>query len=92
MLLQLDKSDFILAMIEEVEVHEDRIHWTPIKNSEVNNKHKNKDGKLKTIYPFGISIARYSHMEDKQNKKPGYVIMEECNSVELTTGKFILQW
>ena len=49
MLLLTDKSDFILITIKEVESHEDRIHWTLMKNSEVNNKHKNKDGKLKTI-------------------------------------------
>ena len=42
MLLQPDKSDFILAMIKEVESHEFRIHCTLMKNIEVNNKHKNK--------------------------------------------------
>ena len=36
-------------MIKEFEAHEARIHWTLIKNSEVNNKHKNKYGKLKNI-------------------------------------------
>ena len=49
MLLQPYKSDFILAMIKEVESHEARNNWTLMKNSEVNNKHKNKYGKLKTI-------------------------------------------
>ena len=47
-LLQPYKSDFILSMIEEFEVHESRNHWKLIKKSKVNNKHKNKDGNLKT--------------------------------------------
>ena len=42
MLLQPYKSNFILAMIKEVESHEARNNWTLMKNSEVNNKHKNK--------------------------------------------------
>ena len=49
MLLQPYKSGFILAMTKLVEVCEARSHWTPMKNSEVKNKHKNKDGKLNTI-------------------------------------------
>ena len=36
-------------MIKEVEAHEARSHWTFMKNSEFNNKHKNKYGKLKTF-------------------------------------------
>ena len=36
-------------MIKDVESHEARSHWTLIKNSEVNNKHKNKYGNLNTI-------------------------------------------
>ena len=36
-------------MIKEVEANEAKNNWTLMKNSEVNNKHKNKDGKLKTI-------------------------------------------
>ena len=39
-------------MIKEVESYEYRIHWTLMKKIEVNNKHKNKDGKLKTILSF----------------------------------------
>ena len=50
MLLQPDKSDFILTMIKEVEAHESRNHWTLMKKSEVNNNHINKDGNLKTIF------------------------------------------
>ena len=49
MLLQPDKSDFIIAIVKEVEVHEVINHWKLMKKSKVNNKHKNKDGKLKTI-------------------------------------------
>ena len=59
MLLQLDKSDFILAIIKEVEAHESRIHCTLMKNCEVNNKHKIKMVNSRLLYPFGISIARY---------------------------------
>ena len=49
MLLQADKSYLIIDMIKEAEAHKTRSHFTPMKNSEVNNKHKNKYGKLKTI-------------------------------------------
>ena len=35
-----------------------------MKNSEVNNKHKNKYGKLNTIYPFDPSGAKDPQMED----------------------------
>ena len=49
MLLQPDKSYFVLAIIKEVEAHEARGHWILMKNSDVNNKHKNKYEKLKTI-------------------------------------------
>ena len=52
MLLQPEKPDFILDMIKEVEAHEARSHWTLMKNIEVNNKHKNKYGNLKTILSF----------------------------------------
>ena len=63
MLFQPDKSYFILAIIKEAELHKAINIWTLMKNIEVNNKHKNKDMKLKTIYPFSISSARDSHME-----------------------------
>ena len=36
-------------MIKESEAHEARSHWTLMKNSEANNKHKNKYGKIKNI-------------------------------------------
>ena len=62
MLLQPDKSDFILAMIEEFETHSSRSHWTLMKKSEVNNEHKIKYGKIKTIlsiWSFKRNIVPY---------------------------------
>ena len=44
-------------MIKEVEAHEAISHLTLMKNSEVNNKHTNKDGKIKTI----LSIWYFKH-------------------------------
>ena len=49
MLLQPDNSYSILAMIKDVEAHEAISHCAIMKKSEVNNKNKKKDGKLKTI-------------------------------------------
>ena len=59
-------------MIKEVEAHEDRSNWTLTKNSEVNNKNKNKYGKLKTnlsvwyfrrkIFPDGRLIKHKSKL------------------------------
>ena len=57
MFLQPDKSDFILSTIKEAGSHETKSHWTLMKNSEVNNKHKYKDGKLKNI----LSIWYFKH-------------------------------
>ena len=51
-------------MIKEVEAHEARIHWTLIKKSEFNNKHKNRDGKLKTI----LSIWNFNHRRSPDGK------------------------
>ena len=72
MLLQPDKSYFIIAMIKEVEEHGYTIHCILMKNIEVNNKHKNKDGKLKTIlsiwyfkrkrFPDGILMKHKSRL------------------------------
>ena len=36
-------------MIKEAEAHEARSHWTLMKNSEVNNKYKNKDANIKRV-------------------------------------------
>ena len=49
MLLQPDKSYFNIEMIKEVEAYEVRSRWTHMKKIEVNNKHKNKDGDIKTV-------------------------------------------
>ena len=49
MLFHPYKKDFILAMIKEVETHEYISHWTLMGKGEVNNKHKNRDGKLNNI-------------------------------------------
>ena len=54
---QPNKSDFSLAMIKEVESHEYRSRWTLMIKGEFNNKHKNKDGKLKTT----LSIWYFKH-------------------------------
>ena len=63
-----------------------------MKNSEFNNKHKNKEDKLKNI----ISNWYFKHKRFldggllKQN--PDYVHMKEFTNGELTTRKLILQW
>ena len=51
MLFQPYKSDFILAIIKWVEANGARNYWTLIKNSEVNNKYKNKYWKINHILP-----------------------------------------
>ena len=57
--MQPEKSDFILAIIKEVEAHDARNHWTFIKKSEVNNIHKINMRGSRLFYPFGISSAKY---------------------------------
>ena len=49
MLLQPENSYFILSMVKDVQSHEARNNWTLIIKSEVNNKHKNRYGRLKNI-------------------------------------------
>ena len=44
MLFQSYKSDFFPYMIKDVEAHGARSNKTIMKNSEVNDKHKHKDG------------------------------------------------
>ena len=63
MLLQPNKSYFLLAMIKYIEAQKSRSFWTLMKNSEVNNKHKTKMGNSKIFYPFGLSSARDSHIK-----------------------------
>ena len=65
--LQLYKFDFIIYIIKEVEAHEYRSYWTLLKNSEVNNKYKNKYGKLKTILSSWY-ITRKRSPDGKLNK------------------------
>ena len=91
MLLQPDKSYFILAKINEVLAHKSRSNWTFMKNSEVNNKQKKMESS-RPFYPFGISSTRDSHMEYDLNTNPDSVHMEEFKNGELTTGKLMLQW
>ena len=55
MLLQPEHSYLILATIKEVEAHEVRSHFALMKKSEVKNKRKKKDWKLKKI----LSILSY---------------------------------
>ena len=60
-MLQPHKSYLIISRIKEVEAHEDRSYWTLVKNSEVNNKHKNKYRKLKNIsYIWYFKRKRFS--------------------------------
>ena len=71
MLLQLDRPYFILAIIKEVESHESRSHFTLMKKSEVNNKHKNKYGKLKTIlsiWYFKRKILTYRRLMKQKTR------------------------
>ena len=42
MMLQTERSDFIIVVIKEVEAHEARSHWTLKKNSEVKKKEKKR--------------------------------------------------
>ena len=51
-------------MIKEVGENESRSYWALMKNSEVNNKQKNKYWKLNTIYQFGLKSARVSYIEE----------------------------
>ena len=53
MLFQPNNYYFVLYRIKEVEAHEARIHWTLMKNIEVKNKHKNKNGKINIILFIG---------------------------------------
>ena len=72
MLLKPDRSDFILAIIKEVEAHEAISHLKLMKNNEVNNKHKKTDCKRKTIlsiwyfnhniFPYGRSMKNKSRL------------------------------
>ena len=60
MWLQPYKSDFIGAIIKEVEAHESRSLCKLEKNSEVNNKHKKEYKKLNNI----LSIWSFDYWEN----------------------------
>eukprot|EP00957_Ditylum_brightwellii_P168302 12812009-Ditylum_brightwellii.AAC.1 len=49
MMKQDDAKEFIAAMLKEVEVHENRNHWTCILKSGVPKDKLDKNGKLKII-------------------------------------------
>ena len=63
-------------MTKEVKSQEARNYLTIMKNSEVKTKHKSKDEKLKTIFPFSISSAIDSQLKDYWNTDVDYVHME----------------
>ena len=76
MLLQSVKSDCIIYMIKYIEAYQAISNWKIMKKIEVDNEHKHKYGKLKTIFQFGLLSARYSHMKDEWNTNPDSVQME----------------
>ena len=62
MLLQPDKSDFILATIKQVEAHKARNNCTLMKTIEVNNNHKNKYWKPKiTLSIWSSNCSRFPY-------------------------------
>ena len=77
MLLQPGKSYFIISMIKEYEAHEAISHWTLMKiaKSKISTKIKMENSRM--FYPFGLSSARYSHMEYELKINPDSVTMEE---------------
>ena len=78
--MQPDKSDFIIAKIKEVEAHEAINHWTIMNNIEVNNKHKNKDGKLKTIlsiWYFKPKIFSYGRLLKHKSRLCAHGVMQQ---------------
>ena len=92
-MFQPDKSDFILDFVKEVGIHikpEIIGHLRRRVKSKISTKIKMVSSRIS--YPFGISSARDSQIEDERNTNPEYVHMEECNNGELHTGKIMLQW
>ena len=76
MLLQPDKSYFILPMTKEVGAHGNRNQWTIIKNIEVNNKNKNKNSTLKNIL-FIWYFKRKIFLSGKLRKHKSRVVAHE---------------
>ena len=81
MLLQPYNSYLIIATIKEVDAHEAKSHWTLMKESEVNNNHTNKYGKLKT------SLSTWSF---KHNILLDGILMN--NKSILSTHRGMQQW
>ena len=68
MLLQPYKSDFILAIFRENGENETRSNWKLMKNSEVNNYHKNKYGKLKNILSIWSFKRNYLEADTRREE------------------------
>ena len=93
MLLQPDKSDFIISMIKEVEDHEAISHWTLMENSEVKNKHKNKYGKLKnflSIWSLKLKILPHGRLTKHKAITWEHEGIQQWGAK--ITGKIMLQW
>ena len=70
--MQTDKSYLILDIIKEAEANESISHWKITKKIEVNNKHKHKYGKLKTI--LSIWYFKRKRLPDRRLMKHKYRI------------------
>ena len=80
MLLQPDKSDFILIILKKVELHEHRNHCALMTDSEVDHKHKNKYGKLETllsIWPFKCKLFPYGILVKHKSRLCAYLGMQQ---------------
>ena len=90
--MQPDKSYFILAVIKEVGANVARNHWILMKDSEINNKRKNKYAKFKTIlsiWSFKLKIFPYGILMKHRDTLCSHGGMQNG---ELTSGKPMLQW
>ena len=80
MLSQPDKSDFIMYMIKYVETHETQKHWIIMKNSKVNNRNRNTNGKLKTIlliWCLKRKMFSNGQLMKQKSKLFAYVVMQQ---------------
>ena len=82
MLLQTDKSDFILATIKEVGLQKSRNHRKLMKRMKSKIATKIKLGSSRIFNPFGLLSARDSHTEYLQKTNPDSVHMEEFKNRE----------
>ena len=95
MLLQPYKSYLILTMLEEFEAHKLRSHWTLTKNSEVDNNHKNKDGKLKTIlYIWSFKRMKFSDrgLMKRNARLFTHGVIQQCGAKYWETYATVLNW